>query len=118
MYNFKRLYTPDGHVRGVTILHAKTRWHISPSLLEQGVNQGWITDSGATLRVRGDNRLLVYDVVRRPGYYCCHCEREVGDGTAGGEHVRGQHAGVPSPDANNLSGYRRDNFFTCILKED
>lgn len=122
MYHFKRRYTTQTNgevtVCGVTVLRVKPRWHLSPSLLEQGQNQGWLEDEGQTLRVFGENVTLAYDIVRRPGYYCCHCERAVGDSAAGREHVHSHHAGVSSPDANNPAGFRKDNFSTCILREE
>lgn len=115
MYMFKRRYT-DGHVCGVKILHVKPRWHVSPPLLEQGRVQGWLRLTGTTLTVRGENRQVVYEVIRIPGHYCCHCEQEVGESVAGATHVASVHPGVPSPDPNNPHGHRRDNFYTCVLK--
>lgn len=110
-------------VVGVEVLHAGDRQNFSPSLIRQGQKAGWLTFEADRLTIldsEGDP--VTYKVVREPGSYCCHCGEELPDASARDEdsgmtvgqlHVAERHAGETSPDPNNPSGYRRDDFYAC-----
>jgi hypothetical protein len=100
-------------VRGVEILHAGPVQHFSPALIEQGTAKGWLVVSGESLTITTAESVVRYRVVRRPGYYCCHCDRLLDDGSGATAHLAAAHAGVESPDPGNVAGYRRDNFYAC-----
>jgi len=113
-----------GAVLGVIVKRAdKGVQHISPNFVDGGVQEGWLSMGHGKLTVHNlDGDDLVYAILRVPGHYCCHCETEIVDAnvfvaegvTAGSQHVAEAHAGVPSPDPNNPSGFRRENFYTCM----
>jgi hypothetical protein len=114
-----------GAVKGVEIKRADhgvqrfTRNYIDGALAE-----GWLSMGGGRLTimpVSGDP--LVYEILRTPAIYCCHCDDKigaVGDGATPegakrlAAHVAEKHAGAASNDPTNPAGYRQENFFTCV----
>ena len=104
-------------VVGVQILRANDRMHFSPRLIEQGSIQGWLTLSDGKLIIKGQDNKVSYKIEHTPGFFCCHCEKPLGDGSSGAIHVQGFHKNKKSPDPGNPAGYRKDNFFDCV-KED
>ncbi len=107
-------------VRAVMILRAGKAQKFSPSIVEQGGKQGWLTMADGMLTINAvaaaddDTPTAVkYRVLRTPGLYCCHCEIELADTPAAKLHVTRLHEGAESPDESNPAGYRRDNWFTC-----
>lgn len=116
----KRLYDAKGAVTGVEVKYAKavgSEQHFSPRLIEGGIAEGWLsTDYTKKLTIDGENKELVYEILRRPGTYCCHCDKSVDDSPAGAAHVAAAHKGKKSPDPSNPSGFRRDNFYACRRK--
>jgi hypothetical protein len=113
----KRLYhhplTDPPMVRGVTVLESAAEHNFSPRLLDGGIAEGWLTMERGKVIIRGENKTLTYRIVLPPGYYCCYCNRALDDGPAARTHIDEDHRDEPSPDQNNPSGYRRDNFFAC-----
>lgn len=116
----KRLYrqplTDPPMVRGVTVLEADQAQNFSPRFLDGGVAEGWLTMERGKIVIHGENRTLTYRIKLPPGYYCCYCDRALDDGPAARAHIEETHAHEPSPDENNPAGYRRDNFFACVLE--
>lgn len=125
----KRLYEKDdkgefvkdkaGHLvfAGIEILRAKQVQHFSPGFVERGVAEGWIIMGKGRIVLEGVGSKAIYRIMRIPGYYCCHCEGPLPDGSAGKVHVALAHAEDKSPDTSNPAGYRRDNFFACEKEE-
>ncbi len=62
----KRLVPP---VVGVIIQHAGPRQNFSPNLVYIAQGEGWMTLAGTELTITGQNRTLVYDILRVPGRY-------------------------------------------------
>jgi hypothetical protein len=71
---------------------------------------------------------LVFEIVRFPGCYCCHCGaliesaddyvRTINTSQSGAKaraHVVQKHAGEPSPDVNWPAGYEVLHAYQCIL---
>jgi hypothetical protein len=84
--------------------------------VERAVVEGWMSlaDGHIVLKVeRGEASPIVYRIVSPPGFYCCHCEKALDDGSAARAHVAAAHEGQASPDPDNPAGYRRDNFYRC-----
>lgn len=124
---FKRFYVKDadgnvvpnpstggGKVSHLRVRRATKRWLASPSVLEQGFAEGYFSlkDGELTIKTAEGEPDVVYKVVTPPGWYCCHCGKRIGDSKEGAEHVKLEHPGLPSPDDNNPSGWRRDNHYT------
>lgn len=99
---------------GVKVLRAHKIEHLSPALVEQGLAQGWISMAAGKFTVHGVDGDVVYTLVRTPGYYCCHCDKSVGDAGGAQTHLAAEHAGEKSPDPCNPSGYRKENFYTLV----
>ena len=115
----KRIFDHSGETPRVShlrVLHAGPRQNITPRIIGQGAEEGWLSMGGGTITLKTVDGQpdLVYRIVRAPGLYCCHCETRLPDQTGARAHVAEHHPAVPSPDANNPSGYRRDDFFACV----
>ena len=109
-------------VRGVKIQHAGKRTKLTPRTLEMGLSEGWLSADKGKVIFHGEDGDVEYKIFRQPGYYCCHCENPLPDAgtmteyngkrtTLGLKHIAAAHSGKKSPDPNNVSGYRKDNFY-------
>lgn len=93
----------------------------SPSLIERGVHQGYIStgDGKITFKTPPGTPPVVYKIVELPGEFrCCHCNALVdGDPKNAKAHIDTQHPNTPSPDSNNPSGWKQELVYTCELVE-
>lgn len=96
----------------VKVLRAGALQNFSTRFVEQGLAGGLVSVSGDTLTLHAQPQLR-YLILRRPGYYCCHCDAAVDDAAGAKVHLDKEHKGKTSPDAGNPAGYRRDNFYAC-----
>lgn len=100
---------------GVHLRRAKTKWNLSPDLIMKSQQEGWMKLEGDTLAVTHSEGVLRYKVIAPPGYYCCHCGAALSEGgTTAQLHVANHEA--ESPDPQNPSGYKRNNFYACELE--
>lgn len=102
-----------GAVSGVKILRAGARQNFSTKIIEQGVAEGWLSLGQGKITIKAEGGDVSYTIERAPGYYCCHCNEKLDDGTAGAAHVSEEHKDAESPDPGNPAGYRRDSFYAC-----
>lgn len=101
-------------VAGVEIQQASKHQKFTPHIVEEGTYQGWITMADGQIIVDGENGRLVYDIVRTPGVYCCHCGSKMGGGNRVAQaHVNNRHSGEESPDPENPAGYEQINYYDC-----
>lgn len=123
----KRLYAPrtdqnaPPRVTGVRVLRAKRIQNLSPSLLDGGEAEGWLTRSRGTVTIHGEKGDVVYQIAERPGLYSCFTgERlaDIGDWKTAQAHIAAKHAGEKSPDVQNPAGYRANHGFTGVLVGD
>jgi hypothetical protein len=123
----KRLYAhaADGTpttVRGIRVLRASERQHFSPGLIDGGIREGWLSMGQGRLTLHGEAGDVVYQLVRTPGAYCCHCDARIEDAsvlvapgfTRGRQHVAQAHPGVASPDPTSPAGYRVESYYTGV----
>lgn len=111
----KRLYDADKKMVGVKIVHLSPgRQHFRPELFMSSLAAGWasMVDNKYVIHNTGGDD-AVFTVVSKPGYYCCHDEEPLANEVLAKAHVATQHAGVASPDKQNPSGYRKQNFYHC-----
>jgi len=105
-----------GAVRGVIVKRADHGTQkFTQKYLDAGLEEGWLSMSGGKITIsnlEGDD--LAYEIVRKPGHYCCHCDMSVGGSKGGAKHCNEQHSGIASPDPGNPSGYRLDNFYSTV----
>ncbi len=116
----KRVYEGEGKQKKlshVKVLRKSEVQKFSTKFVEQQAKEGIISLGGGNITLKTDDGDLVYKIVASPGYYCCHCNEQVGDGKDGERHIEEKHKGKESPDPNNTSGYRRDNCYTCVLAD-
>ena len=113
----KRLYDHSSgrpKVSGVKVLHLPREQQFSPRLVERAIGERWLSIGDGLITIHAQDGDHVYRIVRTPGYYCCHCEKSLENSRDGQEHVHSEHRDVPSPDVNNLSGWRKDNFYAGV----
>lgn len=117
--NLKRLYEDDDdgnpQVVGVEVLSlgSTPNQHFSTDLVVSAIAQGWMVPSAGKLTLKGANMTVPYKLLRKPGYYCCHCKAALDSGT-GKAHVEAEHDGELSPDPANPSGYEMINYYDCV----
>jgi hypothetical protein len=130
----KRIYARDAKgellrrhgeaiVTGIELRYAGPRQKFSQEQIDEGLRVGYIVMTGNVIEVRGVNASAKYRVVREPGFYCCHDgarlegdPRSVDDCRSNAsrkEYVAKNFPGVPSPDAQNPSGYLGTTTFEC-----
>lgn len=114
----KRVFDKD-KLTHVQVLHAGPRQKFSPDLIDKAIREGWLERRQGRFVLKSEP-VVVYRIVREPGYYCCHCGQELPDAgqmveggrTVGLAHVA-THGARSSPDRNNPSGYARLNAYDC-----
>ena len=118
---FKRTYDKSDpvhpRVNGVIILRAKPHQRFSPDLILSAMEQGWLSMYDGLILIKGENGNLQYRIESAPGYYCCFCNTHLGSPSDAKMHISAEHLEKISPDLNNPSGYRKDNFYDCTLME-
>jgi len=96
---------------------APKRQGFSPKFLERAITEGWATRIGTRI-VFDTKPKTVYDVIRLPGCYCCHCGIQIeAGGTVAQIHVKTLHPDKLSPDKENPAGYRINNYYDCKKEE-
>jgi hypothetical protein len=109
----------------------KPEQNFSEGLVQAGITEGFATVSRGELVLHAEPEDLVYEIIRGPGHYCCHCGEPIPDAnaflkdengeetdqTVGMLHVAEVHGGEKSPDPNNPSGYMRLNGYQCRLSD-
>lgn len=86
-------------------------------VLDKGFIEGFISIGNGQIIIKSQPDDIVYNIIRRPGYYCCHDDCLLEDEQAAKKYVSDNYAGAESPDSNNPAGYRKDNFYFCELVE-
>jgi hypothetical protein len=102
----------------MTIEHtgSSRQQNFSTRMVAEGVRDGWMVLQGDVLILKTFPEDLHYHIYRRPGMYCCHCDMELPNNTDIGQmHVATEHAGEPSPDSQNPSGYLVLNGYATTL---
>jgi hypothetical protein len=103
--------------------------NFSEGLVEAGRREGFLTFAQGKITLKCKPEDLNYKILRGPGYYCCHCGKQLQDAnffiknasgeqtktTRGMQHVETVHKGAKSPDLGNPAGYRRVSGYECEL---
>lgn len=114
----KRQYDEDGKIIGIEVqsLGASQDQHFTPDLVATAIRQGWMTRTTDSLvLICSKNGPVEYEILRTPGYYCCHCGEVLDDGGQTAQlHVAEEHPDTESPDPSNPSGYERIHYFDCV----
>ena len=102
----------------VEVLRAGAKQKFPAQFVTQAALEGWLrlvpVPGGGSKFALTTTPPVSYRIVRGPGRYCCHCGVLLSDEEAARAHVATKHAGKPSPDAQNPSGYERINHFDCV----
>lgn len=69
-------------------------WNISKKLLEEGMADGWLSiqDGKVVIRTADGEPDVEYQILRRPGHYCCYCGEKLQNSKSAPEHIA-QHEG-------------------------
>ena len=104
----QRLYK-DGTVTGVKVLRAGDKQHFSESFIAGAESEGWLEFDGQCVVISGEDGVLVYRVIRKPGYYCCECEEQLDSRSDALDHLESDH--------NNQGRYEVINYFDCVRED-
>lgn len=109
-------------VTGIIIkrLPVNGRQRFSPTLIEGGIAEGWLTKTDTTITIhcqeRGD---VVFDIDNVPGRYSCFDLSKLEDdpdGALARKHIAEKHKGKPSPDQKHPSGYKCKNYYGTTVR--
>jgi hypothetical protein len=109
-------------VKSIDVGRLTDQQHFSPNVIQTGVFERWLVMTSGYIILEAEQGRIRYQIVRAPGYYCCHCRESIPDAgvvlstgqTVGQVHVARYHPNQPSPDPNNPSGYERAAYFDCV----
>ena len=117
----KRIFTGEegnrvfDHLK--VISHNKTQ-NFTQKFIDKGIEEGYVTLSKGNITIHAKPNDLVYKIVRMPGWYCCHDDKKMESSEDAKRYLIRNFKGKKSPDSNNPSGYRKDNFYHCKLTKD
>ncbi len=117
----KRVYDHTGTtpvLDYIKTLRVQDRQNFTQKFIDQGIQDGYISFSKGLLTLHAKPKDLHYQVVRTPGYFCCHDNKRLNGEKEAKAYVAANFDGVESPDGGNPAGYRKDNFYACQLMED
>lgn len=100
----------------IKILHAGPEQHFSEGLVGGGILEGWIALKGGKITLLTKPR-AVYQIKRKPGYYCSHCGEAMPGSQEAKAHLAEEHPGEKSPDPSNPAGYERIHYYDCVKVE-
>lgn len=100
----------------VIVKQAGDTQHFTQEFINDSVASGLMSFGNGKLTLHTEPE-LIYNVVRTPGYYCCHDNKGLGDQKQSERYVADNFADVECKDKNNPAGYRKDNFFYCELEK-
>lgn len=96
---------------GVQVKRMGLKQKFSPDLIAAATAEGWLTMAAGKITIKHTEGEITFDVVRKPGRYCCHCGEKLAGrdidpgGAMARAHVAAKHSGETSPDPENPSGY-------------
>ena len=119
-------FSPEPVCVGLEVVHTglNPEQNFSMAMVERGISEGWIMQSGTTMEIVADPENLRYRVKRTPGYYCMSTgERIPVSPTAWNSRERGvlcrrealkwlADHGLPPTD------YEVTNSYECVLGEE
>jgi len=113
---------PAPLVAGVEIVHtgARPEQNFSTPLITEFVKIGIAEIEGDQLTLHAQPEDLHYTIKRVPGRWCLHCGEKLPDdqnGEMARLHVAMKHKGIPSPSADDPSGYQWLTYFECVLDD-
>lgn len=95
--------------------------HFRTDMVTEMVEKGFMKISGDELIFYLYPETLYYEILRRPGRYCCHCGQKLPDDTKGELarlHIAEYHAGTASPNPEHPAGYEWITYFDVVLNKD
>ena len=109
-------------VTGIQVkrLSADGKQKFSPKLVKTGQDERWLTKGDNTITIHDQEGDIVFNILRAPGRYCCHCQEKLPDdpkGEAAQKHVAKEHKNQESPDLANPAGYEMINYYDCELEK-
>ena len=90
--------------------------NFTQKFIDKAVREGYATLSKGKVIIHTQDGDLEFKILRSPGYFCCHDNKSLGGEKECRDYVKDNFAGIDSPDKNNPSGYRKDNFHACELQ--
>lgn len=123
MLKLKRIFNKDESgnptsVKTVRVLSEKPRHNFSMNLVQGGISEGWLSLMKGRIVLHAEDGDHVFNILRGPGHYCCHCNSKLDGQVNARKHVAEDHEGDESPDRSNPSGYSRINHYEGLKEEE
>jgi hypothetical protein len=113
----KKIYKEDGKtVDYLKVLKITPIQKFSPRFINAGLDGGYLSFTKEKITLTSKPNDLVYNVKETPGFFCCFDNERMANGTAAQAYILENFPGQKSPDPQNPSGYRKDNFYLCELQ--
>lgn len=90
--------------------------NFTQKLIDRAIREGFMSMSKGKIVLHTESGDLSYKILQSPGYFCCHDNKALGGEGEARSYVYTNFKGIESPDSNNPSGYRKDNFHACELE--
>ena len=90
--------------------------NFTQKFFDRAIREGFASMSKGLFILHTVDGDLEYKIILSPGYFCCFDNKELGGEKDARKYVADNFKGEESPDANNPSGYRKDNFHACELQ--
>lgn len=90
--------------------------NFTQKFFDRSIREGFASMSKGLFTLHTVDGDLNYKIIRSPGYYCCFDNEILGGEKEARKYVAENFGDEISPDKNNPSGYRKDNFHACELQ--
>jgi len=99
----------------IKVKRLSKRQNFTQKFIDNAVREGYATLSKGKVILHTQDGDLEFKILRSPGYFCCHDNKSLGGEKECRKYVKDNFNDIASPDKNNPSGYRKDNFHACEL---
>lgn len=99
----------------IKVRRLSKRQNFTQKFIDRAIREGFMSMIRGKIVLHDVDGDLTFKIVRSPGHFCCHDNAPLGGEKEARAYVAANFKGVESPDKNNPSGYRKDNFHACEL---
>jgi len=88
---------------------------ITQELINKGITEGFMSMGKGVITFHAEEKDIKFKITAGPGHYCCFDDKKLGGEKEAREYIKENYDGKESPDKQNSSGHRFDDFFQCDL---
>lgn len=114
----RRIYNAEtGEFQYLKVITHNRTQKFTQKVINDLAEEGLLSIVKGKITIHSKPEELVYEIKRKPGYYCCFDDKNLPNEEQAREYVEKNFPGQQSPDPQNPAGYRKDSFFFCELIE-